>query len=74
MNYLICEGEVKKMQLCRECCIPMVGVMSFSRDKREKFYQCPKCHGETKHNFLRDDEIDFREVLHKEINRCRRNK
>jgi len=42
----------------------MVGVMSFSKDKQEKFYQCPKCYGETKHNLLRDSELDFGKVLH----------
>lgn len=55
------------MQLCRDCCISMVGVMSFSKKKREKFYQCPKCKGETKHNLLRDSELDFGEILHNEL-------
>ncbi len=55
------------MQLCRDCCIPMVGVMSFSKDKSERFYQCPICKGETKHNLLRDSEIDFGEILHNEL-------
>ncbi len=55
------------MQICKDCNIPMVGVMSFSRDKREKFYQCPKCYGKTKRQIIRDDELIFREVLHKEF-------
>ncbi len=55
------------MQLCRDCYIPMVGVMSFSRDRREKFYRCPNCYGETKRQIIRDDELIFREVLHKEF-------
>ncbi len=54
------------MQVCKVCNTPMVGVMSFSKDKRERFCQCPKCYGETKHNLLRDNELDFREVLYKE--------
>ena len=57
------------MQLCKDCYVPMVGVMSFSKDKNEKFCRCPKCYEETKHKKLIDDELDFREVLHKEINK-----
>ena len=45
----------------------MVGVMSFSQDKHEKFCRCPKCYSETKHKKLRDDELDFGELLHKEL-------
>ncbi len=55
------------MQICKYCYIPMVGVMSFSKDKREKFYRCPKCHDETKHNQLMDNELNFEEVLHEEM-------
>lgn len=57
------------MQICKNCCIPMVGVMSFSEDKHEKFYRCPKCFGETKHNLLRNDEMDYGEILHKKIHK-----
>ena len=52
---------------CINCGIPMVGVMSFSKDKHEKFNKCPRCYGETKHVKLRDDELDFGELLHKEL-------
>ena len=45
----------------------MKGVMSFSKDKHERFCRCPKCFGETKHRKLRDDDLDFGEVLGKEI-------
>ena len=45
----------------------MKGVVSFSKDKREKFNKCPKCHGETKHVKLRDDELTFGEILHREL-------
>ena len=55
------------MQLCKDCYVPMIGVMSFSKDKHEKFYRCPKCFGETKHRKLRDDELVFREILDKEL-------
>ena len=45
----------------------MKGVMSFSKDKYEKFCRCPKCYEETKHKKLRDDELVFREILDKEL-------
>lgn len=48
---------------CKNCVIPMFGVMSFSKDKHEKFMMCPKCNGETKHQKLRDDDLKFGEVL-----------
>lgn len=57
------------MQLCKDCYVPMVSVMSFSKDKYEKFNRCPKCYSETKHRKLRDKELDFGEVLHKEMNK-----
>lgn len=53
------------MKLCRDCLVPMTGVMSFSKDKREKFNRCPQCHGETKHRNIKDDELSFGEVLGK---------
>lgn len=55
------------MQLCRICYTSMIGVMSFSKEKNEKFYRCKKCCGETKHQRIKDDELDFRDVLHKEL-------
>ena len=55
------------MKLCKDCYVPMVGVMSFSKGKHEKFNRCPKCFGETKHKKLRDDELVFGEVLDKEL-------
>ena len=54
------------MMICRTCNIPMQPVMSFSKDKREKYNKCPRCYGETKHVKLRDDELTFGEILHKE--------
>lgn len=55
------------MQLCKDCYIPMIGVMSFSKDKHEKFCRCPKCRGETRHRVLRDEGLSFGEVLSREI-------
>lgn len=57
------------MQLCKDCYTPMVSVMSFSPDKHEKFCKCSKCYSETKHRKLRDEELDFGEVLNKEIHK-----
>ena len=57
------------MIICKDCYIPMVGVMSFSKDRHEKFNKCPKCFGETKHVKLRDDELDFGEVLSRELHK-----
>ena len=58
-----------KLLICKNCYIPMVGVISFSKDKHEKFDRYPKCFGETKHKKLRDAELDFVEVLHREISK-----
>ena len=57
------------MVIYRTCSIPMHPVMSFSKDKHEKFDRYPKCFGETKHKKLRDAELDFGEVLNKAINK-----
>ena len=57
------------MTICRTCSVPMHPVMSFSKDKHEKFCKCPKCRGETKHVKLRDDELTFGEVLNKAIHK-----
>ena len=55
------------MTFCRDCNALMRPVMSFSKDKHEKFCRCPKCYSETKHRKLRDDDLDFGEVLSREI-------
>lgn len=57
------------MQFCRDCNTKMVGVMSFSRDKNEKFCRCPKCYSETKHKKLDEKELSFGEVLDKVIHK-----
>ena len=57
------------MIICKDCYVPMIGVMSFSNDKHEKFCRCPKCYSETKHQVIRDVELDFGEVLDKEIHK-----
>ena len=57
------------MIICKDCYVPMIGVMSFSKDKHEKFCRCPKCRGETRRRKLRDDELNFGEVLSRELHK-----
>lgn len=57
------------MVICKECNSIMVGVMSFSRDKREKFCRCPKCRSETKHRGLSDKELNFEEIFREELHK-----
>lgn len=57
------------MQLCKDCCIPMNGVMSFSKDKHEKFLRCPKCYSETRHQKIKDRDLCFGEELNKAIHK-----
>ena len=45
----------------------MVGVLSFSEEKNEKFNRCPKCYSETRHNKIKDNDLNFGEELDKEI-------
>ena len=59
--------EGKNIMICETCNIPMKPVMSFSKEKYEKFDRCPKCFGETKHVKLRDDQLIFGEVFYKEL-------
>lgn len=51
------------MQFCKDCSAKMVGVMSFSKGKQEKFCRCPKCYSETKHRKINDKELSFGEEL-----------
>ena len=57
------------MTFCRDCNVLMQPIMSFSKDKHEKFDRCPKCFGETKHRKINDNELMFGEVLDKEIHK-----
>ena len=47
----------------------MQPIMSFSKDKHEKYNHYPKCFGETRHKKLRENDLDFEEVLGKEIHK-----
>ena len=61
------------MQYCMNCGnIPMVNVMSFSKDKHERFCRCPKCCSETRHIKINDNELSFGEYLHRELERKRK--
>lgn len=55
------------MQVCKKCYTPMVGVMSFSKDKNERFCRCPKCRGETRHQRIRNN--DFEATLDNELHK-----
>ena len=57
------------MTFYRYCNVLMQPIMSFSKDKHEKFDRCPKCFGETKHRKLTDEELDFGEVLNRELHK-----
>ena len=50
----------------------MMGIMSFSKDKHEKFCRCPKCCLETRHIKINDNELSFGEYLYREIDRKRK--
>ena len=63
------ERKVKKIMICMECNVLMQPIMSFSKDKDEKFCRCAKYYSETKHKKLRDEELVFGEVLDKEIHK-----
>lgn len=45
--------------VCNQCYIPMKEVMSFSKDKHERFCRCPKCKKETKKYPIMDNELTF---------------
>ena len=55
------------MQYCMNCGNIMIGIMSFSKDKHEKFCRCPKSCSETRHIKINDNELSFGDVLHREI-------
>lgn len=55
------------MQICRDCNVKMREVMSFSKDKNEKFNRCWNCFGETIHKRLKQN--DFDKVLESELDK-----
>lgn len=59
------------MQYCKVCSGKMVSVMSFSKDKHEKFCRCPKCFFETKHRKLDEKELNFGEELDKAMRKLK---
>lgn len=59
------------MQFCKDCNIKMVKVMSFSKDKNEKFNQCPKCYLESRHHTIKEKDLNFEEILDSEIKKIK---
>lgn len=59
------------MKFCKDCNVKMVRVISFSKDKQEKFNQCPKCYLETIHHKIKDKDLNFGELLDKEIRKIK---
>ena len=55
--------------VCNRCYIPMVSVMSFSKDKHEKYCRCPKCKQETKKYPIPSNELIFRGYLDEAMKR-----
>lgn len=55
------------MKTCLHCGTRMVGVMSFSQEKHERFCRCPKCYSESKRRRINDDELGFGEILHRSV-------
>lgn len=60
------------MVICKNCYIAMIGVMSFSSDKHERFCRCPKCYSETRHIKINEGELSFGEYLHIELDKKRK--
>ena len=59
------KARCEQMVTCKHCGTPMIGVVSFMRDKCEKYDMCMKCYSETKHRKVDKKELGFREELDK---------
>lgn len=53
------------MVICKKCYTPMERTLSFLRDKKEKYYKCPRCRSETKHQKATDEDLNFKEELYR---------
>lgn len=53
------------MFTCRFCNIPMVKVMSFSKDTKENFSRCPRCNSEIRH--IEKNSLSFGEILNSKL-------
>lgn len=40
-------------------------VLSFSKDKKEKYYMCPRCKNKTKPQKAKDEDLNFKEELYR---------
>ena len=57
------------MMICKTCDIQMQSVMEFSKDKNGKFCNPKKHRKEIKCHKITEDELDFREVLYRELHK-----
>ena len=57
------------MIICKDCNTPMQPIMSFSKDKHENFCSPKKHRKEIKCHKIAEDELDFREVLYRELHK-----
>lgn len=60
------------MIICKNCNATMVGVMSFAKERHERFCRCPRCYSESKHKKISDYDLDFGEYLHREMKKERK--
>lgn len=47
------------MMVCDTCKSVMLKTISFSNSGNYKFYRCPKCKEETRHQKLKNEELTF---------------
>ena len=57
------------MVFCKRCMGIMTGVTSFKRDGYDRFYRCSKCYEETGCKRIRDNDLEFEEILMRNIHR-----
>lgn len=50
---------------CYFCNSKVVEVLSFSKNKKEKYFKCKKCRAETKHQQIKAEDLDFKVLLKK---------
>ena len=55
--------------ICKDYYVPMVGAISFSKDKHEKFCRYQKYYLETKHQKIKSNKLSFGEELNKAIHK-----
>lgn len=53
---------------CESCNSVMVETLSFSKEKKERFFRCSQCDYETEHQTI-DDNHDFEELFQNELSK-----